>query len=110
MGDLAYTWILSLTYLWFISNHTNSAGINGIKITKDTGYTAGINPLLSFYFWQPVYYKVDDSDLPSHITEKHCYWVGIAEHIEHAITFKVLNNDTQNILFSSNIDYSEEPM
>ena len=102
--------LLDLLYVWFLLNHTYAAGINGIPIIKATGYTSGIILLLHFRFWQPVYYRVYDSDFPSHSMEKRCRWVGIAVHFVHATTFKVINDDTQKILFCSKICYSEEPM
>ena len=50
-------------------NHTSASVVNGITITKATGYTVYIIPLLHFRFWKPVYYKVDDSNFPSYSTE-----------------------------------------
>ena len=40
-----------------------------MPIINATGSSADISPLFRFYFWQPVYYKVDDYDLLSHSTE-----------------------------------------
>ena len=91
-------------------NHAYNAGIIGKPITKATGSTADIISLLRFHFWKPIYYKVDDSDFLSESTEKRSPWVGIAEHIGHAMTFKVLNDDTQKIFFRYNICFDEEPM
>ena len=96
IGSYAYTWLLDLIY-------THDYGISGILITKYTGSTADIVPSLRFYFWKPVYYKVDESDFPSHSTEHFGHWVGIAEHVGHYITFKVFTDDTQNIIFHSNV-------
>ena len=61
-------------------------------------------------FGGPVYYKVDDSYLPSRITRKRGYWVSIYEHVGHNMTFKILTYDTQKIIFCSNLRSSEEHM
>ena len=61
-------------------------------------------------FGKPVYYKVDESDIPSHSTEKRDRWLSIAEHVRCDMTFKVLTNDTQNILFRYNLSSADEPM
>ena len=97
-------------YVRFLLNHIHSAGINGILITKSTGSTVEIRSLLRFRFWQPVYYKVDESNFPSDISETFRQWVGISEHVGHNTTFKVLNDDTQKILFRSNLRSDEKIM
>ena len=107
MGGAAYTWLLYLTYVYFLLNDTNSDVNNGILITKATGSTSYITPLLHFRFCKPVYYRVDYSDILPHSTEICDFWVGIAKHVGHAITFKVLTDDTQNILFHYNLRSSE---
>ena len=56
-----------------------------------------------YQFWEPVYYKLDDSNFPSDSTEKLGHFVGIAEHVGHAMTFKVLTADTHKIIFRSRI-------
>jgi hypothetical protein len=56
-----------------------------------------------------VYYLVDDSPYPSDPQEKRGYFVGIAEHIGHAMTFKVLSDDTRKIIYRSNIRSASDP-
>ena len=106
-GALTTPPILALVYVLFLLNHTYYAGINGITTTKAKGSTAEISPLLHFHFWKPVYYKVDDSDFPSHSTGKRGRWVGISKHVGHAMTFKLLTGDNQNILFCSKLRSTE---
>ena len=48
--------------------------------------------ILRFYWWQPVYYKLDDSDFPSDTREKRGCFVGIAEHVGHSMTYKTLTD------------------
>ena len=50
-----------------------------------------------------MYYKVDDCEFPSESTEKLGYFVGIAENVGHALTFKVLTNDTNKVIYRSRI-------
>ena len=74
------------------------------------------DPLLTLFhyyvsvFGRPVYYRVDDSNLPSHNMETCGCWAGIAKHVGHAITFKVLTEDTQNILFHYKLCSAQEPI
>ena len=62
-----------------------------------------ISPLLCFSFWDPVYYKSDDSDFPSGNTEGHGRWVGIAENVGHAMTYKILTDDSKKVIYRLNV-------
>ena len=70
---------------------------------KLTGSTPDISSLLCFRFYEPVYYKLDDSEFPSESTEKLGYFVGIADSVGHALTFKVLTDDTNKVIYRSRI-------
>ena len=76
---------------------------------RHTGSTPDISSLLCFRFYEPVYYKLDDSDFPSDSTEKLGHFVGIAENVGHALTFKVLTNDTNKIIYRSRIRTALDP-
>ena len=110
MGAPAYTWLLSLIYVCLLLSHKYAAIINGIKIIKAAGSTAEISLLLSLRFCWPVYYKVDDSDFPSHITDKRGRGVYIYEHVGQAMTFRLLTDYTPKFIFSSSLHSYEEPM
>ena len=56
-----------------------------------TGSTPDITPLLAFIFYQPVYYR--EFDREDDETEKLGRFVGIADTIGHALTFKVLTGE-----------------
>jgi hypothetical protein len=68
-GSLASTWLLAMGSVCFLLNHTYNGSIRTIPIQACTGSTPDISPLLQFMWWEPVYYKVDDSDFPS---DTHC--------------------------------------
>ena len=103
-GAPAYTWLLALIYVCFVLNHTAVGSLHWrTPIEKLTGSTPDISSLLCFRFWEPVYYKLDDSDFPSESTEKRGRFVGISEGVGHALTFKVLTDDTKKIIYRSRI-------
>jgi hypothetical protein len=68
--------------------------VDDIPIRMSMGSTNDISPLLCFHFWEPVYYKLDDSDFPSDSREKRRHFVGISKSVRHAMTFKILTGDT----------------
>jgi hypothetical protein len=103
-GSPASLWLLCLMYVCFLLNNTSSQALSGaVPIQVLTGSTNDISPLLQFRWYEPVYYLVDDSPFPSDSREKRGYFVGIAEHVGHAMTFKVLTDDTRKIIYRSNI-------
>lgn len=110
-GSPAYTWLLALIYVCFILNHTASGTIGWrAPLEVLTGSTPDISPLLRFQWWEPVYYKVDDADFPSESRELRGHFVGIAEHVGHAMTYKILTDDTQKVIFRSNVRSALDPM
>jgi hypothetical protein len=52
-------------YVSFLLNITWCEVVDDIPICMSMGSTNDISPLLCFHFWEPVYYKLDDSDFPS---------------------------------------------
>jgi hypothetical protein len=61
----------------FVLNHTYNRSIRTVPFTVATGTTPDISPLLQFTWWEPVYYKVDDSDFPSETREKRGQFVAL---------------------------------
>jgi hypothetical protein len=69
-------------------NNTWCEAVDDIPICMSTVSMIDISPLLCFHFWEPVYYKFDDSDFPSDSLEKRGHFVGISKSVGHAMTFK----------------------
>jgi hypothetical protein len=92
-GAPAYTWLLCLMYVCFLLNNTWFEVVDDIPFHMSMGSTNDISSLLCFHFWEPVYYKLDDSDFLSDSCEKHGHFVGISESVGHAMTFKILTDD-----------------
>jgi len=75
-----------------------------------TGSTNDISMMLYFYFWQPVYFRHGESTtFPSESKESCGHFVGFAEHVGHAMTFKVLADDSQQVPFHSAICSAIDP-
>jgi len=103
-GAPAFTWLLCLMYVCFIPDHTICLGNNNhVPLEVATGSTPDISPLLNYYFWQKVYYKVDDSDFPSKSGELTECWVGIAKHVRHAMTYEIPTDDMCKVISWWNI-------
>ena len=63
-----------------------------------TGVTPDISSLLQFDWYEPVYFKTEESHFPSMSNEKSGHFVGVSKHVGHALTFMNLTNDTQMII------------
>jgi hypothetical protein len=85
-------------YVCFLLSNTWCEAVDDIPIRMSTGSTSNISPLLCFHFWEPVYYKFDDSDFPSDSHEKRGHFVGISKSVGHAMTFKILTDDTLKVI------------
>ena len=74
-----------------------------------TGTTNDISPLLSFEFYEPIYYHMDDTPFLS-VSNEYCgHWVGISENIENFMTYKVLTDDTLKVIHHLNIHLAHDP-
>ena len=87
----------------FLLNNCWNNTIHGIPLQKATGQVNDISPLLHFHWWQPVYYHVDETSFPSEPREKRGHWVGIAENAGHAMTYKILMDDTKKVICHSEV-------
>ena len=97
------TWLLCLMYVCFLLNHTFNTSTNQVPLTALTGSTPDISPLLRFHFWQRVLYKRDDTSFPSESREGIGRIVGISEHVGHTMTWKVLTEHTNKIIYRSEL-------
>ena len=95
------TWLLALAYICFVQNHTAYDSLNGRTPTEWLlGYTPDITVLLQFHFWEPIYYAKYDGKFPSDGTECLGRFVGIAENVGNAMSFKVLTEEGKVIVRS----------
>jgi hypothetical protein len=108
-GSPAFLWLLCLGYVWFLLNNVAASGTGAVPIQVLTGSTNDISPLLYFRWYEPIYYKLDDSDFPLDSREKCSRLFGVVEHVGHAMTFKILTNDTWKIIYHSNIHSALDP-
>ncbi len=96
----AHAWFLCLQYVTSLLNFTYSNWIKCTPIFALTGSTNDISMLLYFHFWQPVYFCNGEKPVfPSESHESHGHFVVFAEHVGHAMTFKVLSDESQKVLW-----------
>jgi hypothetical protein len=93
-GTPGNAWLLALGYICFVQNHTAVKSLgNRTPIEWLLGYTPDITVLLQFQLWEPVYYAKYDAKFPADSTESLGQFVGIAESVGHAMTFKILTEE-----------------
>ena len=84
-GAPAHCWLLCMLYVCHLLNATASPALGGLTpLQLLTGQVPDISHFLHFSFWEPIYYKVDESEpdhrFPSQSNEKRGHWVGFAEN------------------------------
>ena len=101
-GAPANCWLLCLIYVCYLLNHIACTALDGkIPLFALTGITPGISIILLFTFYQPVFYATYDQNFPSEIEERAGYWVGFGEHCGNGMTHKILDHETQKIIYRS---------
>ena len=101
-GAPANCWLLCLIYVCYLLNHIACSALDGkIPILALTGITPDISIILLFTFYQPVFYATYDQHFPSESEERAGYWVGFGEHCGDAMTHKILDHETQKIIYRS---------
>ena len=103
----AAAWFAAFEYVTFIMNRTAKESLNWrTPVEALTGQTPDISMLLHFTFWEPVFiknYKGSGKNFPSESTEIIVRFIGYAEDVGHSCTFKVFNEETQEILYRSSL-------
>ena len=80
-------------------NLTASTSIGyGIPLQVLTGVTPDISLILQFEWYETIYYRTEESHFPSMSNEKPGRFIGVSEHVAHALTFMILTDDTQTII------------
>ena len=101
-GAPANCWLLCLIYVCYLLNHIACNALDGkIPLLALTGITPAISIILLFTFYQPVFYATYDQHFPSESEERGGYWVGFGEHCGGEMTHKILDHDTQKIIYRS---------
>ena len=86
----------------YLLNHIACTALDGkIPLLALTGITPDISIILLFTFYQPVLYATYDQNFPSESEERAGYWVGFGEHGGDVMTNKILDNETQKIIYRS---------
>ena len=98
-GAPAHCWLLCMLYVCHLLNATASAALGGLTpLPALTGQVPDISDFLHFSSWEPIYYKVDESEpdhrFPSQSNEKRGHRVGFAENKGDQLTWTILTDDT----------------
>ena len=93
---------LCLVYVCYLLNHIACSALDGkIPLLALTGISPDISIILLSTFYQPVFYTTYHQHVPSESEERAGYWVGFGEHCGDAMTHKILDHDTQKIIYRS---------
>jgi hypothetical protein len=94
-------WLLCLQYDCYLLNLTYNMTIDAVPLTKLLGSTVDISPLRHFHFWECGYYHQSETSFPSDSKEGLENIVGMSEYCGHALTDKVLTDNTGHVIYRS---------
>ena len=95
-------WLICLLHIVFLYNMVSYASLGDkTSIEVATGVKPDASPVLSYTWWQPVYYLDDDGEFPSQSREKRGKWCGVAQNIGDTLTYWVLTDDTEQLVSRS---------
>jgi hypothetical protein len=110
-GSPKYLWFLCMLYVIMILNclaHPNLDMRTPIEVAL--GYTPDISALLCFVWYQPIfYYRMEGKTPFPESKEKLGRFVGISESKGDALTFKILTNDTKEVIHRSVVRPADDP-
>eukprot|EP00531_Pseudo-nitzschia_arenysensis_P008891 CAMPEP_0116125882 /NCGR_PEP_ID=MMETSP0329-20121206/6042_1 /TAXON_ID=697910 /ORGANISM="Pseudo-nitzschia arenysensis, Strain B593" /LENGTH=1908 /DNA_ID=CAMNT_0003619941 /DNA_START=154 /DNA_END=5877 /DNA_ORIENTATION=+ len=98
-------WYLCICYVAYVLNRVSDPTLNNRQpIHVATGSIADISALTTFQWLEPVFYKKDNKQFTYPDTgEGHGYFVGVAENVGHAMTYKIWTSDTKKIIERSSV-------
>jgi hypothetical protein len=96
-------------YIRFVLNNAFSEVIQSTPLRQAYGTNNDISPMLYFSFYEPVYYLVDETTFPSKSKELCGRWVGVSKNVGHFMTYKILTDDTHQVIHRSNIHSVADP-
>jgi hypothetical protein len=90
-------------------NNAFSEVIQSTPLRQAYGTDNDISPMLYFSFYESVYYLVDETTFPSKSKELCRQWVGVSKNVGHFMTYKILMDNTRQIIHRSNICSAADP-
>ena len=97
-------WLYCALWILLIMNHLAHPSLNWrTPMERHTGSTPDISPLLVFPFYHPVFYRVHDGTFPSDGTERKGRFVGVATSVGDAMTYKIVDDETNKLLYRSSV-------
>ena len=99
-----------MTHLCFMLSQTSDAALQGKQtIHVATGSVGDMSPMLAFRWMQPVHFKANGVSFPKESPEELGHFVGTAEDVGHAMTFKIWNKKTNKVADGSIMRAAEGP-
>jgi hypothetical protein len=101
------TWLLCSEYLADVHNIASDESLRWqVPFTIHHGETPDISALLHYQFYVKIYYLDPGETFPKS-KEKPGYWVGVATNVGDALTYKILTDDTEQVIHRSIIRTAE---
>ena len=103
-------WYHCIVYVAYVLNRVSDPSLNFHEpIFRATGNIGDISAITTFQWYEPVYFKLDNSQFTFPDTgEGFGHFVGIAENVGHEMTYKIWKPDTNRIIHRSRVRSANE--
>ena len=107
-GAPADCWLLCMIHASYILNHLSCEALGGnVPLGMLYGVSPDISILLLYTFNQPVFCATHNQSYPSSSEERAARWVGFREHVGHALTHTLFDDNSKKILYRSAVRPSD---
>jgi hypothetical protein len=101
------TWLLCSEYLADVHNIASDESLRWqVPFTIRHGETPDISALFHYQFCEKIYYFDPGETFPKS-KEKPGYWVGVAKNVGDALTYKILTDETEQVIHRGVIHTAE---
>jgi len=92
-----------MIYVCDLLNYTVNPTTGEVPMQTLTGSTPDISAFLQFYWFERVYFAIDNAAFPSSTNEQSGRSIGFAHHVGHSLTFCILTDDTRQVIHRSRV-------
>ena len=103
-------WLLCTLFVIALLNHMVNPTTGKVPLTACFHIPTDISGFLDYVWWQKVYYEVHEHAFPSETKEALAYWTGPAEKKGDFLTYQLVDCETEQVIYRSNIRPANDPM
>ena len=98
-----------MIYVCDLLNYTVNPTTGEVPMQTLTGSTPDISAFLQFYWFERVYFTIDNAAFPSSTNEQSGRFIGFAHNVGHSLTFCILTDNTRKVIHRLHVCSVSQP-